>query len=209
MIPICPILQPRMAGGGCCHHATLPRCHGACLRSATAAMLPRWLSASPPNKADSCLPLAPVHISEWRRHGVLVLEPGLFPVSLLTRMSEQVAVAASSDDEQLMRLPGADCVNKLALHPRLLASAAQLLHCPVEQLRLTQAHCWCKRGQPRSSDAPAREQEGDQRMHQDWPNNATRRPTGLNRNGGMSEAVAVHVYLSDSALCGGSTVRGH
>ena len=88
-----------------------------------------------------------------------------------------------------------------------LSSSAQLLQCCVGQLRLTQAHCWCKRGQRHRDGESA--PEGDQRMHQDWPNNATQRPAGLNQNGGMSEAVAVHVYLADSDLCGGSTVRAN
>ena len=121
----------------------------------------RWLPSSP--AAAGAEALTAKQVTAWRSAGVVVLDPGLVPAALVATRSSATPsaclVRGVAPGEQLQFPAASAAANKVTLHPRVLAAAAQLLGVSELSLRLTQSHVWCKRGDPANADA-------DQRIHQ-------------------------------------------
>lgn len=84
-----------------------------------------------------------------------------------------------------------DALNRMAVHPKLIAAVSALLG--TRDIELTQSVAWAKYGR----DAPNR----DQRMHMDYGNNYWTHPPPFDR----PDMVAAIVYYSDTGVTGGAT----
>jgi hypothetical protein len=95
---------------------------------------------------------------------------------------------------------GSDAFDGITLHRQVLRAVAQLLG--TEDVLLSQSDVWAKRGA--SADEWARRepwQNHEQRIHVDFPNHCLTAPAQWSQ----PEAVAMIVYLDDSAATGGGT----
>jgi len=161
-------------------------------------------------------PLSPEHVRLWRDQGFVVVD-GLIPSELVQRTGQALEMiypstnANSNGDGNQFRGIGSNravfpsaqhsALNELALLPRIVHAAAQLLG--SSDLRLSQFEGWAKdpvrdTGEGRRNAAY---NNSDQRMHMDYPNNYLTHPSPWER----PEAVCLLLYFSDSNDCGGMT----
>jgi hypothetical protein len=168
----------------------------------------RWVDPEPVSGAGDDAPLGPAQVAQWREAGAVVVE-GLVPVELIVELRRQAfdsffaAAAAGPTDfgsGGAFVFPS-DCteLNEITLHPRLLAAVAQLLGCPVRDLRLSQSDLWAKHGRAKREDDPY--DNTDQRMHVDYPNHTLLHPPAWDQ----PDAVEMIIYADTVEECGGAT----
>lgn len=111
-------------------------------------LLMRWLPSSrvasaPAGATDDSEPLTAAQIAAWRSSGVVVLRPGLLPLTLLADVRRDAlrsfGAPGRADDALAFPSTASTAANVVTLHPRLLRAAAQLLGVPTLSLRLTQS----------------------------------------------------------------------
>jgi len=165
-------------------------------------------SSSPP----SYQVLTDHDVATWRENGyclvndvvpnellerVLVASAEVFPPPL-TEAASKVTDFGSG----LLRFPSRyDCVNELAVNPRILSAVAQLLGEPdAMDLRLTQTEVWPKYGRT-DSFTPDFKDNSDQRMHCDFTSHTLTHPPAWHE----PDAVEIIIYLSSVEDCEGAT----
>ena len=163
-------------------------------------------------EAASTAVLTDQDVSTWRENGYCLVNDVL-PEELLERvlaasrevfpapLSEAAAQITDFGCGQLRFPSRYDCVNQLALHPRLLAAAAQLLGEPdAMDLRLTQTEIWPKYGRTSTSEKDFKD-NADQRMHCDFTSHTLTHPPPWY----SPDAVEIIIYLSTVEECDGAT----
>ena len=166
-----------------------------------------WIEPVPASGSGGT-PLGAGQVQAWRTAGAVVVDD-LVPAGLIAaarRRAVDTFTAAAEDGPGDFGSGGtfvfpSDCVelNEITLHPRLLGAVAQLLDCPVRELRLTQSDLWAKHGKPK----PVNDQydNADQRMHVDYPNHTLTHPPRWD----APDAVEMIIYADDVEECGGPT----
>eukprot|EP01038_Epipyxis_sp_PR26KG_P008344 gene8344-11288_t len=150
---------------------------------------------SNPNQS---LPLDQIH--SWKSKGFCLVN-GLFPLELIDQARLDLESMSNSKPyvEDFGGFPfpfKSDALNEIALNPRILRIARELLG---GEILLNQAEAWEKRSSTDIGNNPFKNQ--DQRMHMDYPNHYLTHPSSWDD----PEVVAMIVYLDDVDECGGST----
>eukprot|EP00928_Gymnodinium_smaydae_P028161 TRINITY_DN21550_c0_g3_i1.p1 TRINITY_DN21550_c0_g3~~TRINITY_DN21550_c0_g3_i1.p1 ORF type:complete len:422 (+),score=37.73 TRINITY_DN21550_c0_g3_i1:94-1359(+) len=170
---------------------------------------------APPRVAPSqalpfgSLPLTDEHIRSWREEGFLLLDRLIEPSLIERARSSAYSTLAPGNHAEVRRGFGQlqfpyesseSVLNDVTLHPRIIASAKQLLGCA--DVRLTQSDTWLKVGRPKPDAGHwNRMDNDDQRVHVDFPNHTLVVPPPWH----SPEAVAMILYLDDEDSCGGAT----
>ncbi len=171
---------------------------------------PRWIDPVPAPGPDDA-PLAEPQILSWRERGFALVSNLLDPADLERARSDGLAFFPPGDThesetmnhfgsaERFVFPSPSDAVNRITLHPRLLAACAQLMGVPVSGMRLTQSDLWPKYGTASNRGQPG--DNADQRIHVDYPNHSLVHPPRWEE----PEAVELIVYLSNESECKGAT----
>jgi hypothetical protein len=167
-----------------------------------------WIEAEPAGGGSDDAPLAESQVAQWRTAGAVVVDQ-LLPIELILEARRQAVdtfIAAAARGPVDFGSGGtfvfpSDCteLNEISLHPRLLAAVAQLLGCPVRDLRLSQSDLWAKHGKAKPVDDPY--DNTDQRMHVDYPNHTLLHPPAWDE----PDAVEMIIYADTVEECGGAT----
>lgn len=170
----------------------------------------RWVDPTPAPGPDGS-PLADTQVHGWRERGFALVTDLLEASDVEQLRADGLAYFPSGDTHESKTMnhfgsaehfvfPSASqAMNRIALHPRLLAACAQLMGVPVSEMRLTQCDLWPKYGRDPSPGDPL--DNADQRIHVDYPNHTLVHPPQWH----APEAVELIVYLSDESECGGAT----
>lgn len=170
----------------------------------------RWVVPTGATDLDHA-PLSAEDVTLWRTAGYAlvnsIIEPGLvnelaaFARSRVPEPSSSEAAGISNfgSGGRLTFPSTAASFNATTLHPRLLASVAQLLGTTVDNLRLTQSDLWPKYGRATVGTSP--NDNADQRIHVDYPNHTIVHPPAWDQ----PAAVEMILYLSEVDECGGPT----
>lgn len=168
---------------------------------------PAWIHPTP-TTADDARPLTDEQVAQWRTGGASVVQDLLPPALIAAAGNDARDHYGTIDrdgpgdfgsDGQLVFPADRGHVNEITLHPRLLAAVAQLLGCPVRELRLTQSDLWAKWGRSQPVDDPY--DNNDQRIHVDYPNHMLTHPPTWD----APEAVEMIIYMDRVEGCGGAT----
>lgn len=172
--------------------------------------LERWVDPQPAPGSEPA-PLAKAQVESWRERGFALVTGLLDPSDVEQLRLDGLAYFPAADtaeakamnhfgsSEHFVFPSASEAMNRIALHPRLLAACAQLMGVPIFEMRLTQSDLWPKYGHAASSENPL--DNSDQRIHVDYPNHTLVHPPRWDE----PEAVELIVYLSDEAECGGAT----
>ena len=101
--------------------------------------------------------LRPDQVASWRNQGFALVD-GVFEQELIDDVRDNCCNAPKAGKkESIIGLDNGfagilfpslekdtQCVNRITLHPRLLAACAQLLGCPEHDMRLSQSELWLK-----------------------------------------------------------------
>lgn len=153
--------------------------------------------------------LSPSQAESWRERGFALVN-GVLPDSLVMdarRVIDELLPAAGSEGTgryfgsggRLVFPTGFPSLDEITLHPRLLASVAQLLSVEVRDLRLTQSDVWAKYGHGQKDGNEL--SNDDQRIHMDYPNHYLTHPPSWYE----PEAVEMILYFDDVESCDGAT----
>mmetsp|Transcript_23852 Transcript_23852/g.34985 ORF Transcript_23852/g.34985 Transcript_23852/m.34985 type:complete len:365 (+) Transcript_23852:35-1129(+) len=166
---------------------------------------------SPALSLSSSLVLSPEQVTQWRTEGYTLVSD-VFPDTLLQQVRNAAIEAYPEGTGPMkdelgsggkMTFPVCDdafqVVNKIPLHMRLITAVTQLLGCNSDDLRLSQADLWGKRGYTEPKyDAYC---NMNQRIHCDYPNHTLVMPPSWDN----PEVVSIIIYYDDSATVGGGT----
>ena len=141
------------------------------------------------------------YVQQWKNQGYCVLD-NIIERPLLNEIESVLHNIKFPDQEDFgfLQFPtNYDCLNYIAIHPKIISFVKNLLD--YDDILLIQSDVWSKKNNLKKIQLPNFYSNSDQRIHMDYPNNYLTHPQPWDN----PESVAIIIYYSDSSETAGET----